>query len=253
MQLYKYSNIKNVRFTLYSPDDVEKLAVVRIDNVRRSGNNSIYDVKMGPLESNQACVTCKQSSSNCSGHFGYIKLTLPIFHPLMFTRLEQILKLICVNCYRCIYSGVYDSLVLSGNPQARFNQLISKLKKINYCTNPDCQLEQPEIKTNSVEQQVLFNGTKNMTPSQIYYLLSNVTDEECKKMGLMCNLRGFFIFNLLVLPNAARPLLRTETLVCDDDLTIQYLDILKTNLELKAAIQNIDTEKIAALFTILKY
>ena len=254
VKLFQYEQIKHVKFDLYSPTEIEQLAVVEITQNRRTGDNSIYDLRMGPLNNRDACVTCKENSIRCSGHYGYIKLFQPIFHPLVFPKLENILQLICVKCYRCIHSGIASTLCLSKNAHVRFGQLCKKTKRINYCTNEGCWLEQPEISTNNVDQTVTFtiDGASHLiTPAQVYFMLSNVLAREQSFMGIGCNLLGFVIFNLLVLPNAARPILKVETLICDDDLTLQYLDIVKLNTEMATCPPN--TPKFEGLVNTLKF
>jgi len=171
----------------------------------------------------------------------------------MFNRLETILRLICVKCYRCIFSGLGDAIDLSRVPATRYEQLSAKIKRVNFCSHEDCKLEQPEIKAHVADQCILLNSQHILTPAQAHFLFSNVTQAEQDFMGLLCNLRGLVIINLLVLPTAARPMLYTETVVCDDDLTIQYLDIVKINCELHAAIEAGAVDKVKTLFANIKF
>lgn len=252
MQVLNESCLKKVKFSLYSPEQIEKLAVVEINNIKKSGDNSVYDLRMGPLSGDQACITCKQNSKACAGHFGFVRLTQPIFHPLFFNKLESILRLTCVNCYKCIFFGVAPVLSLPKNPKARFAFLTNKLKKTNYCTNQDCKkIEQPEIKVNS-QDQYIFLGQHNATPSEIYFVLSNISEQQKEFMGIRCNLRGLVIMNLLVLPTCSRPIVEAETSICDDDLTLQYLDIIKINNQLKAGLGSKD-DKNKNLHNLLKF
>lgn len=254
MQVLNESTLKKVKFSLYTPEQVQKLAVVEINNIKKSGDSSVYDLKMGPLSGDQACITCKQNSKSCTGHYGYIRLVQPIFHPLFFNRIESILRLVCVNCYKCLFYGLEPVLQLPKKPKARFAFLTGKLKKTNYCTNVDCKkIEQPEIKVNALEH-FIFLGQHNATPSEIYFILSNISDEQREFMGINCVLRGLVIMNLLVLPTCSRPIVEAETTICDDDLTLQYLDIIKINNQLKAEIMAAaDSDKIKNLFNILKF
>ena len=257
MRLCTTETIKRIRFGLYTPAEIEQVAVVEINQNKRQGDHSVYDLRMGPIDSGQACVTCKQSSNKCPGHYGYIKLALPIFHPKLVKRLETLLRLICVNCYRCIFSGTLGRGQLAHVARLRLSQLIERVRDgANYCTHGDCRMRQPEIKANVAENSMTFTTNDcplTMTPSQIFFLVSNVTREQLDYMGIECDLKGFVIFNLLVLPNAARPILKTDTLICDDDLTLQYLDIIKTSNDLRIAIDTLDTEKISVYFTTLNY
>ena len=66
MELVNESALKKVKFSLYSPDQIINLAVVEVNNIKKSGENSVYDLRMGPLNNDQACVTCKQNSNDGS-------------------------------------------------------------------------------------------------------------------------------------------------------------------------------------------
>ncbi|KAG8069778.1 hypothetical protein GUJ93_ZPchr0006g43953 [Zizania palustris] len=53
-----------------------------------------------PLETGK-CESCGASENGkCEGHFGYIELPVPIYHPCHVTELRQILSLICLKCLR---------------------------------------------------------------------------------------------------------------------------------------------------------
>lgn len=41
------------------------------------------------------CTTCGQDLTDCPGHFGYIRLALPIFHVGYFNEIINILQCIC--------------------------------------------------------------------------------------------------------------------------------------------------------------
>ncbi|AQK60576.1 DNA-directed RNA polymerase V subunit 1 [Zea mays] len=53
-----------------------------------------------PLEAGK-CESCGASENDkCEGHFGYIELPVPIYHPCHVTELRQLLSLICLKCLR---------------------------------------------------------------------------------------------------------------------------------------------------------
>ncbi|CAI8607472.1 unnamed protein product [Vicia faba] len=53
-----------------------------------------------PLEFGR-CESCGTSEAGkCEGHFGYIELPVPIFHPSHVTELKRILSLVCLNCLK---------------------------------------------------------------------------------------------------------------------------------------------------------
>ncbi|KAF5206332.1 Dna-directed rna polymerase v subunit, partial [Thalictrum thalictroides] len=53
-----------------------------------------------PLESGK-CESCGTAEpGQCDGHFGYIELPIPIYHPCHVTELKRLLSLVCLNCLR---------------------------------------------------------------------------------------------------------------------------------------------------------
>lgn len=53
------------------------------------------------LESDATIFLCYQISLSAhTGHFGYIELPVPIYHPCHVSELRQLLSLICLKCLR---------------------------------------------------------------------------------------------------------------------------------------------------------
>lgn len=53
------------------------------------------DVTQGPNEKGRKCATCGEEAAKCVGHYGYIKLTLPVFHIGYFRPTINMLSCIC--------------------------------------------------------------------------------------------------------------------------------------------------------------
>jgi hypothetical protein len=47
--------INSITFGIYSPEEIIKQSVVRIDSNKLHGENSVYDERMGILENNKLC------------------------------------------------------------------------------------------------------------------------------------------------------------------------------------------------------
>ncbi|KAF5195590.1 Dna-directed rna polymerase subunit [Thalictrum thalictroides] len=53
-----------------------------------------------PLETGK-CESCGTAEpGQCAGHFGYIELPIPIYHPCHVSEVKMILRLVCLNCLR---------------------------------------------------------------------------------------------------------------------------------------------------------
>lgn len=53
------------------------------------------DRRLGISDKNNLCHTCGEKLSECSGHFGYLNLELPVFHIGFFRAIIVILQNIC--------------------------------------------------------------------------------------------------------------------------------------------------------------
>eukprot|EP01105_Mastigella_eilhardi_P025761 TRINITY_DN7112_c0_g1_i1.p1 TRINITY_DN7112_c0_g1~~TRINITY_DN7112_c0_g1_i1.p1 ORF type:complete len:1449 (-),score=402.34 TRINITY_DN7112_c0_g1_i1:65-4234(-) len=60
------------------------------------------DNRMGVSDKTSECGTCGLKLTDCPGHFGYLKLELPVFHVGFFRAILQILQVICKSCSRLL-------------------------------------------------------------------------------------------------------------------------------------------------------
>ncbi|ODV91082.1 hypothetical protein CANCADRAFT_57439 [Tortispora caseinolytica NRRL Y-17796] len=56
------------------------------------------DRRMGVSTNQAECETCHQKLSQCQGHFGHIRLALPVFHTGFFRNVLAVLQCICKEC-----------------------------------------------------------------------------------------------------------------------------------------------------------
>lgn len=67
--------------------------------------NGVYDPRLGPSSSESAsslspCITCSQPYSSCPGHYGHIELCVPLYHPLLFSKVVELLRMKCLHCHK---------------------------------------------------------------------------------------------------------------------------------------------------------
>ena len=90
--------IDSVTFGIMTDEDIMNSSACLVNITKRHGHGSVYDSRMGPLNTNDTCETCSKTTLDCPGHFGHIELVEPIFHPLFLLKLPGLLKKICFNC-----------------------------------------------------------------------------------------------------------------------------------------------------------
>ncbi|XP_042455740.1 DNA-directed RNA polymerase III subunit 1-like isoform X1 [Zingiber officinale] len=130
--------IKSIKFSAFSGEEIRKLAEVQVWNNRIYGadlrpvQNGLLDTRMGAANKAGVCSTCHGNFTQCPGHFGYLKLTLPVFNVGYFNSILNILKCICKVCGRILL--VEDDrkafLKKMRNPKADISMKNSLMKKI---------------------------------------------------------------------------------------------------------------------------
>ena len=103
--------ITQIQFGVLSSSDISKISSIECVNRELYDINKIpipygpVDYHLGVNQKNIICPTCNKKLENCPGHFGFIRLNLPIFHIGFFKPIIEILKIICKNCSRVILNN----------------------------------------------------------------------------------------------------------------------------------------------------
>ena len=84
----EYSIIKEIDFSILSPEIIKSLARVRIvtsDLYDADGypvEGGVMDPRLGVIDPGLFCRTCGGGIGDCPGHFGYLELAKPVIHVL---------------------------------------------------------------------------------------------------------------------------------------------------------------------------
>lgn len=69
---------------------------INLSFLRRSLLNGLFImIVQGPPNKKSICTTCEGNFQNCPGHYGYLKLELPVYNIGYFNFILDILKCIC--------------------------------------------------------------------------------------------------------------------------------------------------------------
>ncbi|ESQ42341.1 hypothetical protein EUTSA_v10012446mg [Eutrema salsugineum] len=96
--------IKSINFSIFSDLEIMKAAEVQVwrNNYYESNfkpvEGGLLDPRMGPPNKKSICATCHADFQNCPGHFGYLKLDLPVYNVGFLNYILDILKCICKRC-----------------------------------------------------------------------------------------------------------------------------------------------------------
>jgi len=261
--------IECVNFGIFSSEEIRKISVVEVNNPKLSGPNSVYDKHMGAsADSDENCPTCELNYQACPGHFGHIELNEPIVHPKYLKMVLSYLKCFCVKCGVMMISK--EKIELEGfqkyKRNIRFNKIIESMKKIDVCTS--CKMMQPKVVLSIADasfRTIYKSGKKGdvnevdipLTTSEIYQIFEGVTDEQVELLGFNPRLikpLNLIISVLPVLPPCARPVVVSgEGSVSDDDLTNQYIEIIKANARLASQEENNEESKRIKNIQTLKF
>lgn len=99
--------VQGIRFGMYTDEDVRQRSVIEItspqayDALGTALPAGLYDPLLGPTDNNGSapCLTCGQLYNNCPGHWGHIELCVPVYQPLTFSTLLNLLRMKCFNCH----------------------------------------------------------------------------------------------------------------------------------------------------------
>ncbi|SCU85265.1 LAFA_0D14752g1_1 [Lachancea sp. 'fantastica'] len=104
--------IKGLEFSALSASDIVAQSKVEIttrdlfdlESGRKPKDGGALDTRMGVSSSQAECSTCHGNLASCHGHFGHIKLSLPVFHVGYFKATIQVLQSVCKGCAALLLS-----------------------------------------------------------------------------------------------------------------------------------------------------
>ena len=101
--------IKSLSFGILSPQDIVSQSVVNVADrnlydldrpvgqPRKQTANGPLDGRLGTSAKSGVCETCGEGLKECSGHFGHVKLVLPVFHYGYFKKIMEVLHLSLIH------------------------------------------------------------------------------------------------------------------------------------------------------------
>ncbi|CAK7208262.1 DNA-directed RNA polymerase III subunit C1 (rpo31) [Sporothrix bragantina] len=144
---------KGIKFGIQSNQDIVNQAVLEvsdqmlydIENNRAPYKHGPLDPRLGTSSKIGKCATCMQPLQLCTGHFGHIRLPLPVFHIGYLRFIQMILQNICKDCGHVLLAepdrrsflkelrrpGI-DNLRRTGISK-RINEMCRKAKVCHYC------------------------------------------------------------------------------------------------------------------------
>lgn len=231
----------------------------------------LHDLRLGSLGKQDQCNTCngysdndKDSLDQCPGHFGHIKLPVPIPKLLYLGKTRSnnmdvaqkskpILHSLNSTCHNCHRIMIDDSALKAAKKKVMFyfgqgrrnadsynnvrrivKPLLDAHESCPHCNALKAQFSFKYLYAHQFNvdnsSNALFEGAKHISFEFAQDLLDNVPDDDCWFLGLnpeTSHPRRLFFNTLPVAPNSARPLkIRGDGNLDFDDLTKLYQEVV---------------------------
>ncbi|KAF0989842.1 hypothetical protein HZS_2317, partial [Henneguya salminicola] len=221
----------------------------------------LMDPRQGSVDRFSRCLTCAGDMNSCAGHFAHIELSKCVFHIGFLPVIMKTLRCVCFYCSRLLI-GKNNSKCLEVmaktrlNTHRRFEMMYDVCKNRKRCEElleegqsdtQGCGKPQPTYRRLGLELFYEYKSNiahdvhekKNiLTPEKVREIFKNISDEDCRIMGIdLLSIRPeWMIISVLpVPPLCVRPAVMAPNMLrCHDDLTFKLADIIRTNNMLKS-------------------
>ena len=157
--------IARIQFGTLMKEEMERAAEFEVSNKdltnqvdRTPAINGCLDPRLGISDKFTTCQTCNKKLAECVGHFGFIKLRLPVFHTGYFKHTITLLQCICKTCSRIMLSEAdrdkYLRIITKSNRNEdevnaltramHFKRIIDLCKRARRC--PHCETSNGVVK-----------------------------------------------------------------------------------------------------------
>ncbi|NPE26437.1 DNA-directed RNA polymerase subunit A' [Methanococcoides sp. SA1] len=223
--------VKEMQFSLLSPEQIKKLSVAKIvtpelyDVDGYPVDGGLMDLRLGAVDPGVRCRTCGGRLKECLGHPGIIELARPVVHIKYLPIIDLVLRSTCEACGKALIKDEKDLA----------KPLIGRVKKAKDGKKcPHCQIIQEKVR---LEKPTTFrSGRRRLFPSEIRERLVKVSDEDLKILGINAETlrpEWAILTSLLVPPVTVRPSITLESGErSEDDLTHKLSDIIRSNQRL---------------------
>lgn len=224
-------DVRSVQFGIMSDADILAISACKIDKSGLNEPGGVYDPRLGCTLNDVACATCGENVWKCSGHFGHIELTTPVI--VFYKQVVVLLKCVCISCCRVLASKA--ELILNG--VSGYDKTVNYLHSLSTCCH--CQSPAPEIKYVPADSTIIAThklrqnkASKILEPSFIKAVFDAIPPADVALLGLdseMVHPSNYVWTKFPVLPTCCRPRMCAGDNICDDDLTLMLVEMLKAN------------------------
>ena len=252
------TEINKIEFSVFNSEDIKRHSVLHVisndlfdKGVPKIGG--LCDLRLGTIDREYKCHTCKQNAFECPGHFGHIELYEPVYNILYFKHIVKILQSICLNCSSLLVTNNYK---FSNRSKDQYKYMTDLCKSKKICTI--CEKEKSKLIVDNYKFFIENEGEKKLiSSSQVLTIFKKISKETNNLLGFgeQTKPENFIITVFPVPPPQVRPSIIIDSSVkSQDDLTYKLVEIIKTNNALTKANHSKSNEAvIAELLNLLQY
>ncbi|CAI5504931.1 unnamed protein product [Closterium sp. Naga37s-1] len=242
---------KSVRFSTMSAHEIMKSAEVQVSErslyqlpERKPTPFGVLDPRLGTTSKKGECTTCNGTLQDCAGHFGYIRLELPVYHMGYFKVILLIMQCICKNCGRILLSDEERRQWLKKfrHPRVEVLQKKAMVKRVSerckrtrmchYCGDHNGTVKkltgtlklshdkygkdmdakddvvrrmEAAVEANKEIAQHSSKVADDLNPVRVLWLMERMLDEDCELLDLYYRPERLIVTHLSVPPVAIRP------------------------------------------------
>lgn len=264
------TQVSSIQFSLLSPKDILSQSVAHIYKHTGKGGDvtgTLSDPRLGATHKSRNAITGLPAKTD-HGNFGHCELAAPVYHPVYFSKVMDIMKVVCPACSSIRENDEWSisllrkqvaGVVAKDKLKAVYN-LISK-KKAQICKH--CESVLPDIVNDNANQvlgMALVYSKKEKKPNEdakskgkggrrikeppesitagfVLNVLKRISDEDAEFLGFnpKWSRPEWMIISVLPIgPPMIRPSVVTDDgKTSDDDITQSLHNILKFNNILK--------------------
>lgn len=204
------AEIESIQFRMAGDEDNKRDAVVEITHNTLFAkkmtpfSGGCFDLRMGTTDNHFKCLTCKENKKNDPGHFGLLRMKIPLQSPLFVSETRRWLRMVCLHCGMLMLSDKKLSTVKG------FKFLEASKLTTEGVSCPFCSTIHPKIiKTDDdyFSFQALYDDGSlvRLRPSDIKKIFEQVSQGTVDALGAMNHPKNLLLYNILILPPATRP------------------------------------------------
>jgi DNA-directed RNA polymerase II subunit RPB1 len=214
------NTVRGVQFGILSEAEIIAMSACEVtspETHRPDGTpepGGLFDLRMGPIEPGQYCATCHNNSTDCEGHFGFIRLASPVANNGYWRELTMTLGCVCHSCSRILLpeADLQTTRVAKDLALGHFKAVTKKAKTCPHCQAPRLNLVQQKkddkVTLRYTEVDPVTRRQRELSMAGARQILSKITTADMQLLGFNpenARPESMIITHLLIPPPIMRP------------------------------------------------